>query len=249
MMLIPAFASVITRIITKEGFKKMMLRPYFRGNIKWYSIAYFAPPFIAYFGALVYFLIYRSDFSPLESVCAKQEQVLSLHEYVKMLSALIPLAIIVNPVMGILQCFGEELGWRGYLLPKIGEYLSPLKASVVTGVIWGLWHAPIIAMGYNYGPDHPIAGILAMTVFCTVLGIISGFLTYKVRSIWPAVLFHASINGMDTWSASTLFMSHTSNPFIGPDLLGIIGGMGFIIWAVVPIVIMRKWKNNTLIER
>ena len=81
--------------------------------------------------------------------------------------------------MGMIQCFGEELGWRGYLLPKIGEKLSPLSASVFTGVIWGLWHAPIIAMGYNYGTNNLIAGIFAMTVFCTVLGIISGFLTLE----------------------------------------------------------------------
>ena len=159
--------------------------------------AYFAPPFIACFGAAVYFLIFGSDFSPLQSAFAIQESIISTSELLKTLCILIPLAIIVNPIMGMIQCFGEELGWRGYLLPKIGEKLSPLSASVFTGVIWGLWHAPIIAMGYNYGTNNPIAGIFAMTVFCTVLGIISGFLTYKVRSIWPAVLFHASINGMD----------------------------------------------------
>ena len=182
----------------------------------------------------------------MQSAFAIQESIISTSELLKTLCILIPLAIIVNPIMGMIQCFGEELGWRGYLLPKIGEKLSPLSATVFTGVIWGLWHAPIIAMGYNYGTNNPIAGIFAMTVFCTVLGIISGFLTYKVRSIWPAVLFHASINGMDRWAPSTLFMSKKPNMFLGPDLLGFIGGLGFIIIDVVLIMNMRKWKKGEI---
>ena len=246
MMMLPAFDSVITRIITKEGFGGMMIKPCFKGNLKWYFTSYFAPPFIAYFGALIYFLIFASSFSPMQSVFAAQESITSASDYLKTILVLIPLAMIVNPVMGILQCFGEELGWRGYLLPKIGEWLSPLSASLVTGAIWGVWHAPIIAMGYNYGTDNPIAGVFAMIVFCTVLGVISGFLTYKVNSIWPAVLFHASINGMDRWAPSDLFMSQKPNLFIGPDLSGIIGGLGFIIIGVVLAIVMMHWKKNKI---
>ena len=247
MMLLPAIASVITRIITKEGFARMMIRPYLKGNLKWYFIAYFAPPFIAYFGVMVYFIIFAGDFSPLQSTFAVEESISSTAEFLKTLLSLVPLAIIVNPIMGIVQCFGEELGWRGYLLPKLGEKLSPLSSSMVTGVIWGLWHAPIIAMGYNYGTDHRIAGIFAMIIFCTVLGIISGFLTYKVHSIWPAVLFHASINGMDLWAPSTLFMSHKPNVFLGPDILGIFGGLGFIIIDIVLIMVIRNWKKEEVL--
>lgn len=244
MMLLPAIASVVTRAISKEGFERMMIRPCFKGNWKWYIIAYFMPPFVAYFGATIYFLIFTSSFTPLQSTFAVESSIASTSEYVKALLVLFPLAIILNPLMGIVQCFGEELGWRGYLLPKLGETLSPLFASVITGVVWGLWHAPIIAMGYNYGTENPIAGIFAMIVFCTCLGIISGFLTYKVNSIWPAVLFHASINGMDMYAPSALFMSQKPNIFVGPDLLGIIGGVGFIVIDIILILIMRKWKKD-----
>ena len=242
MMFLPTIASVVTRIITKEGFAEMMLRPRLKQNLKWYLAAYFAPPFIAYFGAMVYFVIFSSDFSPLQSAFAIEESITTTSDFLKTMITLIPLAIVVNPVMGLLQCFGEELGWRGYLLPKLVENFSPLSASVITGVIWGLWHAPIIAMGYNYGTEYPIAGIFAMTVLCAVLGVISGFLTYKTHSIWPAILFHAAINGMGTWAPSSLFMSNKPNIFLGPDLTGIIGGIGFIIVDIVLITVMKKWK-------
>ena len=59
-------------------------------------------------------------------------------------------------------------------------------------------------------------------------------------------LFHASINGMDTWAPSTLFMSHKSNVFLGPDLLGVIGGIGFIIIDIALIMVMKKWKKVEL---
>ena len=247
MMLLPAVASVMTRIITKEGLSGMMLHPNLKKNLKWYFVSYFAPPFIAYFGAMMYFFVFKSsDFTPLQSAFAVEESISSTSELLKALFTLIPLAIIINPIMGSVQCFDEELGWRGYLLPKLTEKKSPLFASVFTGVIWGLWHAPIIAMGYNYGTEHPIAGVFAMVVFCTVLGIILSYLTYKVHSIWPATLFHASINGMDTWAPSTLFMSHKSNVFLGPDLLGVIGGIGFIIIDIALIMVMKKWKKVEL---
>ena len=243
MMLLPAIASIVTRIISKEGFTELMLRPRLKGNLKWYFMAYFATPLIACFGTMVYFIIFSSDFSPLQSTFAMEESITTKSVFLKTMFTLIPLAIVVNPIMGILQCFGEELGWRGYLLQKLGDKLSPLSASVITGVIWGLWHAPIIAMGYNYGTEHPVAAIFAMTVLCTVLGIISAFLTYKTHSIWPAVLFHAAINGMDRWAPSTLFMSNKPNMFLGPDLVGIIGGIGFILVDIVLIIVMRKWKK------
>ena len=67
------------------------------------------------------------------------------------------------------QCLGEDAGWRGYLLPKLLEFMKPWKAVLLTGVIWGLWHAPVIACGFNYGTAHPIAGIFAMVVFSTCL--------------------------------------------------------------------------------
>ncbi|MBP3819781.1 MAG: hypothetical protein J6H31_15950, partial [Butyrivibrio sp.] len=60
------------------------------------------------------------------------------------------------------------------------------------------------------------------------------------------VLFHASINGMDRWAPSTLFMSKKPNMFLGPDLLGFIGGLGFIIIDVVLIMNMRKWKKGEI---
>lgn len=242
LMFTPAISVIISKIVCKEKFKDLYIRPNFKGNVKWYVCSYFLTPFIAYIGAIIYFLIFKNEFDPLNSRYAIEAGITSLNEYISSLLLVIPLAILVNPIMGIIQCFGEELAWRGYLLPKLSEKLSIQKAVLINGVIWGLWHSPIIAMGYNYGNEYPILGIVAMILFCVVIGIISSYLFYRTKSIWCSILFHASINGIDKWTPSSMFMSNEVNRFVGPDLLGIIGGIGFIIIAIILFGKLKKCK-------
>jgi hypothetical protein len=104
--------------------------------------------------------------------------------------ATLPVAAVIN----LLPALGEEVGWRGWLLPKLMP-LGTLPALLVSGVIWGLWHAPVILLGYNY-PDAP--GWLALTAMvgmCTVIGAVFGWLRLRSGSVWPAALAHAAFNG------------------------------------------------------
>lgn len=99
------------------------------------------------------------------------------------------LACTVNlPVM-----MGEELGWRGYLF-QATEHWSGARRVLFTGVMWGFWHAPLIAMGHNY-PEHPIAGIGLMVVFCTLLALLFDRARLRSGSTWAAGLLHGCING------------------------------------------------------
>ena len=224
LMLTPALSVVFTKIICKEDFKDLYLKPNFKKNKKWYFSAYILTPVIAYIGALIYFMIFRSDFDLFGSSYAMDIGVTSQNEYISNLLVMILLAILVNPIMGIVQCFGEELAWRGYLLPRLNKRFSIRKAVIIDGVIWGLWYSPIIVMGYNYETENPILGVISMIIFCIVIGTISSFLFYKTKSIWCPVIFHATLNGIDLYKPSMLFMSKPSNVFIGPDVLGIIEG-------------------------
>ncbi|HEX6607663.1 MAG TPA: CPBP family intramembrane glutamic endopeptidase [Chloroflexia bacterium] len=101
----------------------------------------------------------------------------------------LPIACIINaPVI-----FGEEYGWRGYLLPALLP-LGQWPALILQGLIWGFWHAPLILMGYNY-PGHPFLGVIMMMLATTVVGILIGWTRLATGSVWPAVLAHALING------------------------------------------------------
>lgn len=245
-MFTPAISVLITRLLTHEGFGHSYLNPHFRGNLKWYFSTWLLTPVVAYLGTVLYFLIFPGNFNLLGSSFSVSSGLTTTSQCISQLMRVIPLAILINPLMGIPLCFGEEYGWRGYLLPKLNEKYTPLMSTILTGIIWGVWHAPFVAMSYNYGAGHPLVNILAMVVFSVVIGIIQGFLFFKTRSIWPSVLFHAAENGMDLWAPSDLFMSKTPNFFIGPDLVGIIGGIGFIVVAICCLPFLLKKAHRTM---
>ena len=151
--------------------------------------------------------------------------------------------VIIGPVINIIPTLGEELGWRAYLLPKLRLLLSDRAALVVTGLIWGLWHAPVIAMGHNYGTSYagyPWLGILMMVVFCVWLGIIEGYMTIKLNSVIPAAMIHSTVNAGA--GLAILMAREGANPLLGPAITGLIGGMPFILVAVI---LLKKAGNQT----
>lgn len=110
-----------------------------------------------------------------------------------------PFATIVNGVCVSFGALGEELGWRGYMMPKLMRRMDRKWALLVGGVIWGIWHWPIVYMGHNFGCDYrgyPVTGFAAMCVMTVAIGILLTVLTCKAESIWPAVILHAVNNGM-----------------------------------------------------
>jgi membrane protease YdiL (CAAX protease family) len=104
--------------------------------------------------------------------------------------ASIPIGAVVNTVPAL----GEELGWRGFLLPRLLP-LGTAPAVLLSGVAWGLWHAPLILLGYNYGVGTPgWLAVLAMTGTCVVVGAVFAWLRLRSDSVWPAALAHGAFN-------------------------------------------------------
>ena len=141
--------------------------------------------------------------------------------------------ILIGPIINILFTLGEELGWRGYLLQKLSKEYSVQKSIIISGIIWGIWHAPIIAMGHNYGTGYigaPWLGIFAMIVFCVVCGSYLSYLAIKTQSAIPCAIAHSAINAFA--GISLCLYKGTPNPFIGPSPTGVIGGSIFILVGI-----------------
>ena len=97
--------------------------------------------------------------------------------------------------------FGEEFGWRGFMHHHARHWPFG-RLVLITGIVWGIWHAPIIVQGHNY-PGHPLLGVVMMTLFTTVLSLPFAWVRIRTRSVWGPVLLHGIING--TAGASLLF--------------------------------------------
>lgn len=246
-MFTPTISNLLTRLITKEGFGKMYLRPNFKGNIKKYLLVFFGPTILVFLSGAVYFLIFPatfdSDLTVLKQLLAAGGRSGVSASNLLLISVL--QVILIGPIVNIIPTLGEELGWRGYLLPKLREFYSDRAALVISGVIWGVWHLPVIAMGHNYGTDYigyPWLGILAMIVFCVVLGIVEGYATIKLNSAIPAAMIHSTVNAS---AALPIYLAVSGyNPLLGPAMTGLLGGIPWILVAIVLFVKVGKPKMS-----
>ena len=244
-MFAPTLGNILTRLITKEGFKNMYLRPNFKGHVKAYLLIFFMPSILLFISGAVYFLIMPNmldrDLTAINQLVSMKGGGISVQTII---ITLVLQIVFAGPIINLIPTLGEELGWRGYLLPKLQEYFSDKKAVIITGVIWGLWHAPIIAMGHNYGTDYwayPWTGILGMVIFCVVLGIIEGYFTIKLKSAIPAAMIHSTVNagaGLPVYFAKSGY-----NTLLGPAITGIIGIIPFLILAIILFIQIGKKEN------
>jgi membrane protease YdiL (CAAX protease family) len=136
--------------------------------------------------------------------------------------AMLPVGALFNSFFA----FGEELGWRGWLLPALRP-LGTWPALILSGVIWGFWHSPVILLGYNFGRTD-VTGVLFMIGGCVAWGILLGWLRLRSASVWPAVLAHGSLN-----AAGGMILLFAAAQ---PDL-ALAGPLGVAAWIVVAVVV------------
>jgi len=156
------------------------------------------------------------------------DQVAALSAGMPSMAVLLLLALVGGLVAGFtingLFALGEEFGWRGWLADELGP-LGAFWTNVLTGVLWGLWHAPLIVLGFNYGSYGRI-GTAFMIAWCVPLS----FLLWRARQVTgsllaPAVL-HGSING---FAGVFTVVLYDANPLIAVP----VGLAGALATAVV----------------
>lgn len=137
-------------------------------------------------------------------------------------------AATINAVMA----FGEELGWRGFLVPALRQY-GTWAALLISGAIWGLWHAPVILLGYNFGRTD-LTGVLFMVGGCVAWGILLGWLRLRSASLWPAVFAHGAMNA----AGALITLLYAAGTTFDMALAGPLGVAGWIACALVIVVLV-----------
>ena len=233
-MFFPLVGALTANVVApKEQRIDFGVRPRIRGNGRLYALAWLLPAVLTFIGGTLFFLVFPQLFdgdatqlrSALEASGVPADQ-LGLVVMGQLLAA-----VTVGPLINTIPSLGEEVGWRG-MLPLLCERMSERRAATVSGIIWGLWHAPIIAMGHNFGmsyPGFPVTGILTMVVACTSIGCLLSWLRLRSGSVWPCAVAHGAINAIT--NAGVLF-STAGATLYGPSALGLVAGIPTMLLAV-----------------
>lgn len=111
-------------------------------------------------------------------------------------------AIVAGTTINAVFAFGEEMGWRGFLFKEL-KSLGFWKSGVLIGIIWGIWHSPLILMGHNF-PEHRLIGVFVMTVACILLGILIQYVRAKTKTVFTAAIMHGVFNAVSGYAIITV---------------------------------------------
>ena len=156
-----------------------------------------------------------------------REQMGQLPAWLMVVSTLFS-GLLAGITINAIAAFGEEYGWRNYLVGALRE-VKFWEAALFIGVVWGVWHFPLILMGHNY-PNEPYWGVLLMVVFCVLAGVIELYFVLKTKSMIVAAVIHGTINAL---AGMTIYFTLGGNDFLN----GMTGLAGFIVMVVTVICI------------
>ncbi len=263
-MAVSMYVPLLAVLVANKGIKKAKTEIewgcHWKENWKRFPIAWFLPAIATILGAVLYFLVLPEK---LDMNCGALTQTmeaagvmvdaegkvqgipLGMLGIIQLISA-----VTYGPLVNTFVAVGEEAGWRGYMTPVLSKWMGKRGALILSGIIWGIWHAPVIVFaGYEYGRDYagePVLGVLMMCGFTTALGIILSYFYEKSQSIWIPSLMHGAINAVA--GLPLLYMKEMPQHYLlGPTPAGLIGGIPLFVLGIV--LFIRMCKEEKMREK
>ncbi|MBR4390852.1 MAG: CPBP family intramembrane metalloprotease [Bacteroidales bacterium] len=231
-MFFPMITALVLQAIDKEKFNHTGLVNF---NIKWsWLVAWLLPVVMVLLCILVNGLMpgvelkYSAEQLITQYHVPEDQQDLVREQLARFPAiVMMGLTLVSGLTMGVsvnaVAAFGEEYGWRNYLVGALRE-VKFWKAALFIGVVWGIWHFPLILMGHNY-PNEPQWGVLLMVVFCVLASVLELYFVLKTKSMIVAAMMHGTINAV---AGMTIYYTLGGNDFLN----GMAGLSGFIVMAV-----------------
>ena len=258
LMVLCMFTPLLAAVLTRIPLGDLGWKPRLRQNWKWLLAAWLLPALLMILGAGVYFLCFPGRFdlsgktflAQLEAagpdaLAQYQAQALPVSFFL-LLQALA--ALTYAPFLNIFPSLGEEIGWRGVMLPRLKERFGRRKGLLLGGVIWGAWHWPVMLLaGYEYGLSYwgfPVLGMLVFCLFTTALGIFLDLLYEKTGSIWYPALGHGAVNAAAGIPLLVLDPAFADETILGPSPHGLIAGIPLLLFGIL-LLLHRDKKGET----
>jgi membrane protease YdiL (CAAX protease family) len=211
----PALAAVLTRLIYFRSLRGFGFRI---GQPRWLVLAVVLP---AVAGLVMYGSAWLFDVAPFND--AKLPKLLSF--------SFIPIFLAVLGFTTF-AALGEELGWRGLLVPELARRMGYTKLSFVSGIIWTVWHFPLMFLTGYHGTGPVWLALLCFSVFVIASSFVHAWMRLVSGSIWVSALLHGSAN----YFVQAFYPTFTTHTPAGDAMLGEFGWAAPTITAVIAIV-------------
>jgi len=238
LMWSPGLAALLTQFITTRSLRGMGWR---LGRARWLGIAWILPVLYALPVYAFAWLIGLGIF-PNPSRIARLAEEYSSSSAAATVAIFVLFSLTLDMVGPVLSALGEEIGWRGLLVPELAKAANFTKTALISGVVWAAWHMPgIFLADLN---DTGIPNGYAASMFAVLIIAISvpfAWLTLKSGSLWPAVLLHAFHNQLvqgilDKLTGRTAITSYITGEFgIGLALTGLV--VAYVFWRM-------QWRES-----
>ena len=226
-----------------------------QGKRRYWWMAWFAPAVFTVLGAALYFIVFPSRLdttgswlvsmygSEWDAHSLKTELGVTVRSYILQNGLL---AVTLAPIINAIPALGEEAGWRGYMMPRLKERFGLLNGRLLGGIIWGVWHWPLMLLvGYEYGTNYlgaPLMGLVVWCVVCFALNTLLDILYEKTECIWVPAIAHGAFNAV---AALFVVLTNPADSYynvLGPAPIGLIGMLPMLAAAVW--LTLRQMKNE-----
>lgn len=234
----PAIASIITRLILKEGFRDVSFG--FRGHNlrKAYLTAYLFPMAVA---LIAYGFTWISGLAEFNFSTIQSNANISFPEN-PYLGFLVLIAIVWTVQVAVNMFFvaGEEIGWRGYMLTRLIDSGAPYPL-LIHGLIWSAYHIPLILTGaYSAASGPSVAlSVVMFTIIATSFSYLLAWLRLDSGIIWPSFVAHATSNALTQTAFNPVTQGNNSMLWIGES--GIVTAM---VLLLLIFLVKRKYYHT-----
>lgn len=235
LMWCPGIAALVTTLIFQHNVRRLGWRS---GNLGYSLLAYVLP--IAYC-LIVYGYVWLTGLGGFTTQNVPAGQPLFVFVLVN--------ATIVFLLGGVLSALGEEIGWRGLLVPELAKLTSFTNVALISGVIWTIWHLPLLVFSdYNSGAPTWYT-LICFAVLAMGLSFALAWLRLRSNSLWPAVILHGSHNLFvqaifDPLTADKGITRYITTEFgIGLALVGL--AIALIFWKIANAGVQTPPVNAT----
>ena len=234
----PALAAFATKGIFGESIREL---PWKWGNARYAWLGYAIP---ILYTVPIYLIVWLSGLGAF-NVAFLQKTAAEFGWQNFPPSMTLTLFVLITATIGLIpklsRALGEEIGWRGFLVPELAKVVSFPKVALISGLMWAAYHFPVLLFADYNGGGPAWYGLICFTIMVVAGSFILAWLVLRAQSLWPAAIFHASHNLFVQSICTPLTRDTGPTKYIIDEF-----GIGLVITSIIGAVIVYLLARRSL---